>query len=254
MACMIVAMGDDSQRLDASSGARWTRRSLLQAGAGVTLAALGASAGVLEQSASATEDSELGPELIHAGELRLFAASFAPKGWHLCNGAVEGAPDLRGRGAVGDGRPPSGPDYRVGEHGKGIADRRRDSHPATLTLTYLVSLEPRFAEPMYGEIRPFPFESAPSGWIVCDGRELEIAPNTALYSLIGNGFGGQYKRTFRVPDLRGRTPLSWGPAPGVEPEPVGAIRDDLAPAGQGRRPRLHVTYCIANSGTYPTRS
>jgi microcystin-dependent protein len=251
---MIVAMGDETQSPAEHDGPRWTRRSLLQAGAGVTLAALGASAGPLEQSASATEDSQLGPELIHAGELRLFAASFAPKGWHLCNGSVDGAPDLRGRGVVGDGHPPSGPEYDVGEHGKGIADRRRDSHPATLTVTYLVSLEPQFSEPMYAEIRPFPFDFAPFGWIVCNGRELPIAPNTALYSLIANGFGGEYKRTFAVPDLRGRTPLSWGPAPGVEPEPVGATRDDLAPADQGRRARLHVTYCIANSGTYPTRS
>jgi microcystin-dependent protein len=45
------------------------------------------------------------------------------------------------------------------------------------------------------------------GWLPCDGRLLSIQQNQALFSLLGNRFGGTYPQTFAIPDLRGRTPL-----------------------------------------------
>lgn len=63
------------------------------------------------------------------------------------------------------------------------------------------------SEPMFGEIRLFPYMRAPSGWQYCAGQELTIAQNTALFSLIGTNFGGDGKRTFAVPDLRTREPM-----------------------------------------------
>ncbi len=61
-----------------------------------------------------------------------------------------------------------------------------------------------------GEIRLFSFEYAPEGWHICDGSILNIQQNVALFSLIGNAFGGDGKTTFALPDLRGRAPFGAG--------------------------------------------
>lgn len=56
-----------------------------------------------------------------------------------------------------------------------------------------------------GEIRLFPYNNIPSEWVICSGQELKIQQNIALYSLIGNQFGGNTKTTFNLPNLNGRT-------------------------------------------------
>lgn len=61
-----------------------------------------------------------------------------------------------------------------------------------------------------GEIRLLPYpKGAPTGdgWLPCDGRLLNVQQNQALFSLLGNRFGGTYPQTFALPDLRGRTPV-----------------------------------------------
>ena len=60
------------------------------------------------------------------------------------------------------------------------------------------------------EIRIFSFNYAPRGWAQCNGQTLPIQTNTALFSLLGNTFGGDGVRTFNLPDFRGRTPMNWG--------------------------------------------
>ena len=42
----------------------------------------------------------------------------------------------------------------------------------------------------------------PIGFADCDGRLLQIQQNVALYSLLGNVYGGDGKTTFALPDLR----------------------------------------------------
>ncbi|MCA1293443.1 tail fiber protein [Paenibacillus sp. alder61] len=61
--------------------------------------------------------------------------------------------------------------------------------------------------PFIGEIRLFPYNTGVNGWIYCAGQELPIAGNPALFSILGNKFGGDGARTFAVPDLRGYEPL-----------------------------------------------
>lgn len=65
-------------------------------------------------------------------------------------------------------------------------------------------------EPFLGEIRLFPFDYAPQGWALCNGALLQINQNQALFSFIGNTYGGDGKTTFAVPDLRGRVPVPAG--------------------------------------------
>lgn len=54
-----------------------------------------------------------------------------------------------------------------------------------------------------GEIRMFPYDYAPEGWLECDGALLDSERHQALHSVIGHRFGGS-GRQFRLPDLRGR--------------------------------------------------
>lgn len=57
-----------------------------------------------------------------------------------------------------------------------------------------------------GIIVPFGGDAdhVPTGWMLCDGRELERSKYQSLYQTIGKSFGeGDGSSTFNVPDLRG---------------------------------------------------
>lgn len=66
------------------------------------------------------------------------------------------------------------------------------------------------AEPFLGELRVFGGDTVPSGWMACEGQQLAISQNQALYSILGNQFGGDGVTKFNLPDLRGRVPLGVG--------------------------------------------
>jgi len=63
------------------------------------------------------------------------------------------------------------------------------------------------AEAYLGEIRMFAGNFAPAGWALCNGQELSISENDALFSLLGTAYGGDGQTTFALPDLRGRIPI-----------------------------------------------
>jgi microcystin-dependent protein len=71
------------------------------------------------------------------------------------------------------------------------------------------------SSPYIGEIRMFGGSFAPAGWAFCDGQELPIAENDALFTLIGTTYGGDGQETFGLPDLQGRIPLHQGQGPGI---------------------------------------
>jgi microcystin-dependent protein len=64
-------------------------------------------------------------------------------------------------------------------------------------------------EPYIGEIRMLGFGWDPEHWLPCDGRSLNIDEYPALYSLLGNTYGGD-ATTFNLPDMRGRAVMSQG--------------------------------------------
>ena len=78
--------------------------------------------------------------------------------------------------------------------------------------------------PYLGQIEIFAFRFAPVGWAPCQGQLLPIAQNQALFSLIGNTYGGNGVSYFALPNLK-----------------------PLGPAGPG--------YCIfiSSQATYPPR-
>jgi microcystin-dependent protein len=68
-----------------------------------------------------------------------------------------------------------------------------------------------------GSLMLVPYNYEPYGFAFCDGRVLPIAQYTALFSLLGNQFGGDGKTTFALPDLRGRVPIGAGQGPSLSP-------------------------------------
>lgn len=165
------------------------------------------------------------------GALALFAGSYAPPGWLVCDGSqlpIEsnlplynllgqtfgGAggsfalPNLVGRAPVGVG---AGPGLAPVALGQTVAG----SVPG-LGLNYLIDAQGRIEQntgpgafpdfyELRGEIYVFagtgPF---PPGWAPCDGTLLRIGDNPPLFQLIGNTYGGDGETTFALPDLRGR--------------------------------------------------
>jgi microcystin-dependent protein len=67
-------------------------------------------------------------------------------------------------------------------------------------------------EAFMGSIQAVAFNYAPRGWALCNGQIINIVTNTALFSLLGNKFGGDGKVTFGLPDLQGRTIIGSGAA------------------------------------------
>ena len=61
-----------------------------------------------------------------------------------------------------------------------------------------------------GEIRMFGGNFPPLNWAFCDGQQMQISENDALYNLIGTAYGGDGQTTFNLPDLRGRLPIHQG--------------------------------------------
>lgn len=60
------------------------------------------------------------------------------------------------------------------------------------------------------QISLFGCDYAIADWSFCNGAQLPIAQNPALYSLLGIAFGGDGRMSFNLPDLVGRMPLGTG--------------------------------------------
>jgi microcystin-dependent protein len=66
-----------------------------------------------------------------------------------------------------------------------------------------------------GSIVLFAGNYAPKGWAFCHGQMLPISQNQALFAILGATYGGDAQQTFKLPDLRGRVPLSQGQRSGL---------------------------------------
>lgn len=60
-------------------------------------------------------------------------------------------------------------------------------------------------EAFIGTIILFAGGFAPQGWAFCDGQQLSIAQNTALFSLLGTEYGGDGVTTFNLPTIGSTT-------------------------------------------------
>lgn len=215
-----------------------TRRRFLQTGAG---------------AAAGLALTQLGPlGVAHAApggerrELRLFAGDFVPVGW---SPFVPG----RGRALLGAGDSPDGPARQVGDSGKALARGGKGDEPATLGLTYILGDQKHSPDPLIGEVRAFAFDTKLRDWLDCNGDTVRVGSYPALFSIVYTDFGGDGQNTFKLPDLRSRTPLGNGDAPGLPPVENGQLGDGLANGGDGRAVRLHFNLRICARGDYPQR-
>ncbi|MEL6481935.1 MAG: tail fiber protein [Pseudomonadota bacterium] len=69
--------------------------------------------------------------------------------------------------------------------------------------------------PFLGEIRLFAGARVPDRWALCDGALLDVASHEALFSLLGTTYGGDGRKAFALPDLRGRVPIHRGQGKGL---------------------------------------
>lgn len=74
-----------------------------------------------------------------------------------------------------------------------------------------------------GIVKLFAGNFAPKGWAFCQGQILPISQNNALYSIIGNAYGGDGITTFALPDLRSRVPVGTGQGPGLSNYAFGQV-------------------------------
>lgn len=76
-------------------------------------------------------------------------------------------------------------------------------------------------QPYIGEIRAFAGSFCPRGWSEANGQLVDLANNSALFSLYGTIYGGDGQTTFALPDLRGRTNIEAGTGPGLTDVRIG---------------------------------
>lgn len=76
-------------------------------------------------------------------------------------------------------------------------------------------------EPFIGQIIQGGWNFAPRGYAFCNGQQLGIAQNTALFSLLGTTFGGNGQTTFGLPNLQGRSMMHWGNGAGLSSVQLG---------------------------------
>lgn len=65
-----------------------------------------------------------------------------------------------------------------------------------------------------GEIRAFPYNFTPEGWLPCEGGYVSISQYQALYAIIGTAYGGDGRVSMQLPDLRGAACTGMGQMPG----------------------------------------
>ncbi len=77
-------------------------------------------------------------------------------------------------------------------------------------------------ERLYGDIGRigiFPLETAPVGWLECNGAAISRTTYSALFSIIGTTHGaGNGSTTFNIPDYRGRFLRGWDHSLGLDPD------------------------------------
>lgn len=68
-----------------------------------------------------------------------------------------------------------------------------------------------------GAVLSFARNTAPAGWLACDGSTVSRATYAALFAAIGTTFGaGDGATTFKLPDLRGEFVRGWDNGRGVD--------------------------------------
>ncbi|TMP38605.1 phage tail protein [Pseudoalteromonas rubra] len=77
-------------------------------------------------------------------------------------------------------------------------------------------------EAYLGDMMPYGGDFTVEGYGPCDGSFVSVNQNQALFTILGNKYGGDGRTTFALPDLRGRSPIRYGKGRGLIEYPLGA--------------------------------
>lgn len=73
-----------------------------------------------------------------------------------------------------------------------------------------------------GLVAPIASETAPTGWLECDGVAVSRSEFSELFNVIGTAYGnGDGSTTFNLPDFRGRFLRGWDHGAGNDPDAGG---------------------------------
>jgi microcystin-dependent protein len=76
-------------------------------------------------------------------------------------------------------------------------------------------------EGVVGYVTPFAGTFAPQNWMLCQGQQLTVNQNVALFSIVGIYYGGNGTTNFNLPDLQGRAIVGQGSGPGLSSYVIG---------------------------------
>jgi microcystin-dependent protein len=114
-------------------------------------------------------------------------------------------------------------------------------------------------EGVIGYVTGFAGNFAPKNWAFCQGQTINIAANTALFSILGTTYGGNGTTTFQLPDLQGRAIVGAGTGPGLSTYALGEKTGTLGTTLTGSQMPVHVhpvamqiTQGASESGSNPT--
>jgi microcystin-dependent protein len=97
---------------------------------------------------------------------------------------------------------------------KVFSQAETNSSPSLIKLTM---------EGVIGYTTMFAGNFAPKNWAFCQAQIVNIASNTALFSILGTVYGGNGTTTFGLPDIRGRRVIGAGNGPGLQPYSLGEM-------------------------------
>src|ERR1700675_2832013 len=75
--------------------------------------------------------------------------------------------------------------------------------------------------PFLSEVKIVSFNYAPRGWAFCNGQQMPINQNQALFSLLGTTYGGNGQTTFALPNLQSQLPVHQGQGQGLSNYTIG---------------------------------
>lgn len=103
-------------------------------------------------------------------------------------------------------------------------------------------------DPFIGEVMCGGWNFCPVGWAECNGQQMSIADNTALFSLLGTTYGGDGQTSFALPNIQSRTVIGMGAGPGLSNRLLGeAAGSETVTLWQGELPN-HSHSLQAHSG------
>ena len=163
------------------------------------------------------------PAYVILGEVRAMPFGFAPSGWMTCQGQLLPIGSNTGLFSLllttygGDGQSTFGlPNLPALQAERGTlqyciaAQGAYPGHPEPEEEAAACAPEEEAAtcapeeaalsQPFVGEIRNFPFNFAPAGWLTCEGQIVPTEELPALFAAIGTTYGGDGTTTFGLPN------------------------------------------------------